>query len=74
MHGSFGDELANLNRIPVLMFPFRAKEVKEHAFFKDMDWKLVELLKVSDDENSLWNYFISWHCSVIPGETSPIPY
>lgn len=28
---------------------FRATEVKTHDFFKEIDWKLVELLKVLFD-------------------------
>ena len=32
----------------LLLFYFlrRAREVKDHTFFKELDWKLVELLKV----------------------------
>ena len=33
----------NLN---LFLFVYRAREVKDHTFFKDLDWKLVELLKV----------------------------
>ena len=29
-----------------LVSPFRAREVRDHTFFKNLDWKLVELLKV----------------------------
>ena len=28
-------------------FDFRAEEVKEHPFFKDVDWKQVYLLKLT---------------------------
>ena len=38
----------DFERRALLLFYFlcRAREVKDHTFFKELDWKLVELLKV----------------------------